>query len=65
MSSSILVCGRRSETFYVDQDSANENVDEDMHSPSRDSDGMEGDIDDVAIGRGDNDKGEGDKFLEE
>ncbi|KAJ8594522.1 hypothetical protein M405DRAFT_930177 [Rhizopogon salebrosus TDB-379] len=33
-SSVILVRGRRSETFYVDQDSVNENIDEDMHSPN-------------------------------
>jgi hypothetical protein len=64
-SSVILVRGRRSETFYVDQDSVNENIDEDMHSPSKDSDDMEGDVDDVATGRCDSDKDEGDKSLEE
>ncbi|KAJ8588644.1 MFS general substrate transporter [Rhizopogon salebrosus TDB-379] len=48
-----------------DQDSANENIDKDTHSPGRDSDDTEGDVDDVATGRGDSDEDEGDKSLEE
>ncbi|KAJ8596841.1 hypothetical protein M405DRAFT_804707 [Rhizopogon salebrosus TDB-379] len=48
-----------------DQDSVNENIDEDMHSPGRDSDDTEGDVDDVATGRGDSDEDEGDDSLKE
>jgi hypothetical protein len=48
-----------------DQDSVNENIDKDMHNPCRDSDDMEGDVDDAATGRGDSDEDEEDKSPEE
>jgi hypothetical protein len=48
-----------------DKDSADENIDEDIHSPDRDSYDMEGDVDDAATGRGDSNEDEGDKSLEE
>jgi hypothetical protein len=46
-------------------DSANENIDEDMHmpQPGRNSDDMEGDVDDAATGRSDSDEDDGDKAL--